>query len=532
MPGISRHAHCLIESRVVKIGILDRETFMAATADEWESLDWRKLEKNVFDLQKRIYRAEMEHRIKDVENLQKLLIKSFSGRCLAVRRVTVENQGKWTPGIDGKASLQPMERMQLIYGLRLSDKASAVRRIYIPKPGKTEKRPLGIPTIEDRARQTLALMVLEPQWEAKFEPNSYGFRVGRSCWDAIGAIFSNICLKSKYVLDADITKCFDRIDHKKLLKKLNTWPHLRRAIRGWLKSGTMENKVFLETDRGTPQGGSISPLLANIALHGMERAVKEAFKTRDKPTLIRYADDIVVLHPTTEGILKCKEIVIKFLENIGLELNENKTRITHTLEGENCGFDFLGFNIRQYRVGKTHSGKNSNQKLLGFKTIIKPSKEARIRQIRKLKEILRSHITAPLKALISRANKTITGWTNFYSTVCAKTTFTNIDHVMYRQIWRMLDRKHKGRGKKWLAKRFLLKTGKWRLTTADGIHQLRMHRDTPIRRHVKVKGIKSPYDGDSLYWTQRFDKRYNLHRITDGGIGNLQPLLTTINQYS
>ncbi len=226
----------------------------------------------------------------------------------------------------------------------------------------------------------LVKLALEPEWEAKFEPNSYGFRPGRSCHDAIGAIFSAISKKPKYVLDADIAKCFDRINHKALLDKINTYPSLRRQIKAWLKSGVIDDRIFVETTEGTPQGGCISPLLANIALHGMEQRIRDAipgkskpFK-RYKPNLIRYADDLVILHSELEIILKCQRVLTEWLKDMGLELKPSKTKIAHTLhthEGQEPGFDFLGFTIRQYPVGKCHSGKNHQGKILGFKTIIR-----------------------------------------------------------------------------------------------------------------------------------------------------------------
>src|SRR5919199_2465178 len=191
---------------------------------EWRSIDWRKLEKRVYKLQKRIYQASSRGDVKAIRRLQKTLMKSWSARCLAVRRVTQDNQGKKTAGVDGLKSLAPKQRLELVNKLHLGTKASPTRRVWIPKPGKDEKRPLGIPTMNDRALQALVKLALEPEWEARFEANSYGFRPGRSCHDAIGAIFNSIRFKAKYVLDADIAKCFDRINQEKLLRKLNTYP--------------------------------------------------------------------------------------------------------------------------------------------------------------------------------------------------------------------------------------------------------------------------------------------------------------------
>ena len=250
--------------------------------DEWKHIPWRRIERSVFKLQKRIYRASLKGDRRTVHKLQRLLTKSQGGRLMAVRRVTQDNQGKKTAGIDGVKSLTPKQRSVLSQTLKVDGKALPVRRTYIPKPGTTEKRPLGIPTMKDRATQALVKLALEPEWEARFEPNSYGFRPGRSCHDAIKAIFDAVRYQTKWVLDADIAKCFDRIDHDQLLSKTQTFPALRRQLRAWLKAGMMEHGELFPTQQGTPQGGCISPLLANIALHGLENEIGCRFPERDK----------------------------------------------------------------------------------------------------------------------------------------------------------------------------------------------------------------------------------------------------------
>jgi RNA-directed DNA polymerase len=227
--------------------------------DEWNELPWKQFERQVFKLQSRIYRASQRGDVKTVHRLQKLVMKSWAARCLAVRRVSQDNQGKKTAGVDGVKLITPPQRFSLAQSLRPSGKARPLRRVWIPKPGSREQRPLGIPTLSDRARQGLVKIALEPEWEAKFEPNSYGFRPGRSAHDAIEAIFGGIRLKAKYVLDADIAKCFDRIDHQALLNKLSTYPGLRRVIRGWLRAGVMDGQRLFPTDEGTPQGGVSTP---------------------------------------------------------------------------------------------------------------------------------------------------------------------------------------------------------------------------------------------------------------------------------
>src|SRR5262245_48399034 len=250
---------------------------------EWNTIPWPKAERAVFKLQKRIYQASSRGERKAVHQLQRLLMRSWWACLLAVRRVTQDNQGKHTAGVDGVKRLTPPQRLGLasqLHATPLIPKSPPIRRVWIPKPGTTEQRPLGIPVMEQRARQALVKLALEPEWEAKFEPNSYGFRPGRSAHDAIEAIFCGIHTKAKHVLDADIAKCFDQINHTALLAKLQTFPKLRRVIKAWLKAGIMDGRELFPSPAGVPQGGVISPLLANVALHGLETAVAERFRRR------------------------------------------------------------------------------------------------------------------------------------------------------------------------------------------------------------------------------------------------------------
>lgn len=493
---------------------------------EWNKIPWRKLERHVFKLQKRIYRASSRGDVRAVRRLQKTLMRSWSAKCLAVRRVTQDNQGKKTAGVDGIKSLSPVRRLELAQNLKLSRKAKPTRRVWIPKPGTEEKRPLGIPTMTDRALQALVKQVLEPEWEARFEPNSYGFRPGRSCHDAIGAIFLSIRQKAKYVLDADIAKCFDCIDHKALLNKINTFPTIRRQVRAWLQAGVMDGKELFPTFEGTPQGGVISPLLANIALHGIENQINQAFPKLYKsgretwfhkkgehflpPQLIRYADDFVVIHENLAVVQRCQQITAEWLKGMGLELKPSKTRISHTLEKYegNTGFDFLGFNIRQYRVAEEYSAKNSKGEAVGFKTLIKPSKEAIKRHVVKVGKIIDAHKSVPQKGLIQHLNPVIRGWANYYSTVVSKETFSEIDHIVYQQLLAWAKRTHPGTPVKGIVKKCWQTVGKnhWVFATKEGNEittRLLKHAETPIVRHVKVKDEASPYDGNLVYWSTR-----------------------------
>ena len=478
---------------------------------EWKDIKWRKLEKVAFKLQKRIFQASERGDVKAVRKLQKTLIRSWSAKCIAVRRVTQDNQGKNTAGVDGVKSLTPKQRTNLVSELKLTGKATPTRRVNIPKPGSTETRPLGIPTINDRALQALVKLALEPEWEAKFEPNSYGFRPGRSCHDAIGAIFTSINQKAKYVLDADITKCFDRIDQKTLLYKINTYPTLSRQLKNWLKAGYCMQDSLFPTNEGTPQGGVISPLLANIALHGMEERLKQYAETlkgekrvnRKSLSLIRYADDFVIIHEDLNVVKKSQEIIAEWLNDMGLELKPSKTKLTHTLneiEG-NVGFEFLGFHVQQYKVGNYRSANTSNGKPLGFKTLITPSKVKIKTHLDKIAEVVDSHKTAPQAALISRLNPIIRGWSNYYSTVVSKKTFNKVDQLTYDKL-RAWARK-RGKGDINVAKYWrTVGNRNWCFSTEDGL-ELITHASTPIVRHTKVKGEASPFNGDWIYWSKR-----------------------------
>lgn len=506
---------------------------------EWADLPWKKFEKVLYKLQKRIYQASIRDDVVNVRRLQKLLMKSRSAKLIAVRRITQENKGKKTAGVDGVKSLTPKQRFKLVDKITLGSKVSPVRRVWIPKPGRDEKRPLGIPTMYDRTLQCLVKMALEPEWEAKFEPNSFGFRPGRSCQDAIQAIYLAIKQKSKYVLDADISQCFDRIDHQKLLNKISTFPSLRRQIRAWLKAGLMENNEFSETKEGTPQGGTISPLLANIALHGMEECVKKFVenlkvrrpdgKIKDKRakrksiSLIRYADDFVILHEDHDIIKSCRELISQWLKDMGLEIKPSKTRLTHTLHKvgkEKAGFDFLGFNVRQYSVGKYNSGK-INGTILGFKTLIKPSKKSIQNHYKELVEIINKSKSLKQEVLIYKLNLIIVGWCNYDSTVVSKKVFSRLGYLLRWKLWKWGTGRHRNKKSKWIKSKYFqsecfYKKGEQKFisrdwifaTTKDGYinHRLHLHADTPITRHVKVKDNASPYDGNLVYWSARMGK--------------------------
>jgi RNA-directed DNA polymerase len=499
---------------------------------EWRTIPWHKLERKVFKLQTRIFRASRRGDVKAVRRLQKTLMRSWSAKCLAVRRVTQDNQGKQTAGVDGIKSLTPSQRLELVNQLRLSGRAKPTRRVWIPKPGRAaEKRPLGIPTIADRALQGLVKLALEPQWEAKLEPNSYGFRPGRGCHDAIEAIYNGTFLKAKYVLDADISQCFDQINQEALLAKINTFPTLHRQLQAWLKSGVMDQDQWFATSIGTPQGGVVSPLLANIALHGMEERIKQAFPRWNakmgghcqSPHLIRYADDWVVLHADLNVIQQCQQMLSEWLMQMGLTLHPSKTRITHTFqphEGE-VGFDFLGFTVRQFPAGKHHTAHNAYGTPLGFKTLIQPSPTSIKRHQEKLKQIIQRHQAATQSQLIDALNPVIIGWSNYFSTVVSSKAYQRLDNWLYLQLRDWANHRHPRKGQSWIASKYwLIDRGEgWRFAadTPNGIQRLAVHNHTAIKRHVKVQGKRSPFDADWIYWSTRMGR----HPQVNGRVASL-----------
>ena len=484
---------------------------------KWKDINWKRVEKNVFKLQKLIYRASSRGEIRKMRKYQRLLTKSYYARLLAVRCVTQDNQGKKTSGVDGIKNLPPMQRFNLVDLLKRPYlKASLTPRVWIPTLGKDEKRPLGIPRMYDRALQALVKLGLEPEWEARFEPNSYGlFR--RSTHDAIGAIFDSINKKPKYVLDADISKCMSRINHDVLLGKVGQCPY-RRLIKQWLKSGVFDNQQFHSPllGVGTPREGVISPLLANIALHGMEERLMEFAKTLDMKnkhgyqiglgnkchslTLVRYADDFVILHEDIKVVLQAKTIIREWLNQVGLELKLEKTKIAHTLEeyeGNKPGFDFLGFTIRQRQV---------NSAELGFKTLMKPSSKSIKTHYQRLAQICDSHKNAPVEALVAKLKPVIKGWANYFSGIVGKEIFGKMDNLLRQRLWRWASRRHPNKSAAWVKKKYFpsLGTRNWILNKGEYI--LNQHSDIVIIRHIKVKGDKSLYRDDWTYWSNRIGK--------------------------
>ena len=491
----------------------------------WDEINWRKAERYVFKLQKRIYAASRRGDVKQVRKLQKTLMRSWSNKVLSIRRVTQDNRGKKTAGVDGVKALSPESRLKLVEQIKITGKSKPTRRVWIPKPGKDEKRPLGIPTIKDRALQALLKHALEPEWEARFEKNSYGFRPGRSCHDAIKQIKIAIQTKAKYVLDADIAKCFDKINHSALLQKLGYTGKIRQQIKAWLKSGVIDQKVFTAISEGTPQGGVLSPLLANVALHGMENMLMEFAKTldikrKDKPssqiswqqkvkslTFIRYADDFLLIHHDLNVVQRGKEIISEWLKDIGLELKPSKTRIAHTLipeqsEDGKAGFNFLGYHIQQYRVGKYKSSIHpSTKEKLGLRTLITPSKEACKKHQQRIKEVVKKHKYSHQAELIVELNPIIRGWSNYYSFSDAQTMgiLSRQDNLIFQKLraWsrHRVGDWYKAQKKYWTT----VGNNNWVFATRKGDEnplRLSSHMEfgSSSVKYVKIKGDSSPFD--------------------------------------
>jgi RNA-directed DNA polymerase len=479
----------------------DRKTLMAA----WQDIPWKKVQRHVFRLQKRMYRATQRGDVRTVRKLQNLLPKSWYARLFAVRRVTQDNRGKHTAGIDGVKALLPPQRWQLARELQLDGQATPLRRTWIPKRGSPEKRPLGIPTQHERARQTLVRQALEPEWEAKLAPHTSGFRPGRSCWDAIAAVFHRIKFRPQPMLKVDIAKCFDRIDHQALLAKLPAPPGIRRHVRAWLRSGIMADDVFSPTTAGTPPGGSVSPLLALIALHGMDTAITQVYP---EARVMAYADDCVGLHEDRSVLEHCQHLFMTWLAAIGPTLNVTTTHIRHTLEGDQPGMDFLGFHIRQHRVGTHQAGKGPRgHQRLGFKPLITPAKANVKVHLAELGRIIRSGRAWPQAALIRQLNPKIRGWADYDRTWVSQATCSRVAHRTWVKLRHWARRRHPSASAGWVYDRYWPRRDSRRgfatPATPEGQVYLPSHRAVPSLWHAKVAGRRSPYDGDWVYWSTR-----------------------------
>lgn len=480
----------------------------SSLTSQWEQLNWPHCERTVSRLQARIVKATREGRWGRVKALQWLLTHSFCGRALAVKRVT-HNQGKRTPGVDGAIWTTPASRYRAIGTLqRHGYQPQPLRRVYIPK-ANGKLRPLGIPTMKDRAMQALYLLALLPVAETTGDPNSYGFRPERSTADAINQCFRLLAQKTSatWVLEGDIRGCFDNISHEWMLKHI---PMDKDVMRKWLKAGFVENRTLFPTEAGTPQGGIISPTLAALTLNGLERLLKTTFRIRGvsggksynpKVNAVIYADDFIITGRSKEMLEnEVKPLVEQFLRERGLELSPEKTCITHIEEG----FDFLGQNTRKY----------------GGNLLTTPSKKNLHAFLEKVRTVIRLNSTAKQENLIWQLNPIIRGWANYHRHIVASRAFRKVEMVLFHCLWRWAKRRHPKKSVAWITQRYWHWLGRRRRsfavrTTLHGkqvLARLIDPTEIPIWRHVKVKSEANPFDPQwRTYFEDRHFKRSGVH---------------------
>lgn len=464
---------------------------------QWKSIDWKKAEAEVNRLQARIAKATQEKKWNTVKRLQYLLTHSYYAKALAVRKVTT-NKGKNTPGVDKELWSTPASKMRGV--LTLTDKgykAKPLRRVYIEKKGKKAKRPLGIPCMYDRAMQALYALALDPVSETTADTRSFGFRKGRCAQDACEYIFTALSRKvsPEWVLEGDIKGCFDHISHDWLIEHI---PMDKSVLKQFLKAGFVFGRELFPTGEGTPQGGIISPILANMALDGMQKVLADCFHTNrfgkvdirfknaHKVNLVRYADDFIVTAATREIAEEAKDILREFLKIRGLELSEEKTVITHIDDG----FDMLGWTFRKF----------------DGKLIVKPSRKA----LKAFKATLSETILKRGKAwkqevLIEKLNQQIRGWANYHQSVCASEAFAHIDYILYKLLWRWAKRRHPHKGKWWVSTNYWHRkeNRNWVFSTEDKALLRADH--IPIVRHTKVRMNANPYFDAQYFIARKFD---------------------------
>ena len=465
----------------------------------WHDISWVKIYQTVARIQARIAKAAKAGEWQKVRSLQRLLTKSTGAKALAVRRVT-ENRGRKTPGVDQQTWSTPEEKWQAVNGLGIKRyKPLPLRRIYIPK-ANGDKRPLGIPTMRDRAMQALHLLALDPVAETTGDPHSYGFRRERSTADAIGQVRNVLSrdVSPKWVLEGDIKGCFDNISHDWLAANVCMD---KGVLQKWLRAGFVEMGRLFPTQAGTPQGGIISPLLANLALDGLQDELASLFRTvREarvaKVNLVRYADDFIITGSSKELLEnEVKPLVERFLAARGLVLSEKKTKVTHVAEG----FDFLGWNVRYFDSG----------------LLVQPSKKNQKAFLDKIREYLRTRQAVAQVEVIEKLTPVIRGWANYHRSQNSTRTFAKCDHQVWQALWRWACRRHPNKGKKWIKKRYFrcVKGREWYFADKDKL--LPVLGGYTKQVHAKINSDANPYDPkDDEYFSRRLAQR--MERTLEG----------------